>query len=192
MGDIELIKEIVDNNNYTAFKELIDRYQRLVITTCKGFVSSYADAEDIAQDVFIELFESLPEFRHESKLSTWIYRIAVNKSLNFIRKKKREVLMSNFFGTSKSGQFNRNDETERTDNADYQIDFREQKNALKMAINKLPENQRIAFILAKYQDLTYNEISEVMGVSLPSVESLLFRAKVNLQKYLKNFRKADS
>jgi len=186
MNDIELIKEIIDNNNHGAFRVLIEKYQKMVVTTCKGFVSSYADAEDIAQDVFIELFESLPEFRHESKLSTWIYRISVNKSLNHIRKRKREVLFNAILPSNKTNRVVNIEDSDRTDNADYKIDMKEQQMVLKSAINKLPDNQRIAFILSKYQELSYKEISEVMGVSVSSVESLLFRAKVNLQKHLKH------
>lgn len=189
MTDQQLVEQILSNNNQQAFEELVNRYQSLVVKTCRGFVNSYADAEDLAQEVFIEIFQSLSGFRSESKLSTWIYRIAVNKSLNFVRKQKRGNFMQsieNFFAGKSNGKNSLDIEDESTTNPERAVISRENKIMLKNAINSLPENQRIAFILSKYQDLSYKEISEVMSVSLPSVESLLFRAKANLQKHLTN------
>lgn len=189
MTDRELIDQILTQNSQKAFEELVNKYQPLVAKTCLGFVSSQADAEDLTQDVFIEVFESLDSFRSESKISTWLYRIAVNKSLNFIRKQKREKMfrsIESFFTTK--GE--RSETLELIDkggaSADRKIEAFENKQMLKNAINSLPDNQRIAFILSKYQDLSYKEIAEVMSVSLSSVESLLFRAKANLQKKLIN------
>lgn len=189
MTDKELIDQILTQNSRKAFEELVNKYQPLVAKTCLGFVSSQADAEDLTQDVFIEVFESLDSFRSESKISTWLYRIAVNKSLNYIRKQKREKMfrsIENFFTTK--GE--RSEPLELIDkggaSADRKIEAFENKQMLKNAINSLPDNQRIAFILSKYQDLSYKEIAEVMSVSLSSVESLLFRAKANLQKKLMN------
>jgi RNA polymerase sigma-70 factor (ECF subfamily) len=190
MNDHELIVQITQHNDHSAFATLVDRYQKMVVNTCRGFVSSYADAEDLAQEVFIELFESLPEFRNESKLSTWIYRIAVNKSLNFIRKKKRESVFSSFtsfFETNDRQQAKDFNDPRSSDEADRQVNSMELHKALKDAINRLPKNQRIAFILNKYQDLSYKEVADVMDVSLSSVESLLFRAKMNLQQLLSGF-----
>ncbi|MDX9846455.1 MAG: sigma-70 family RNA polymerase sigma factor [Tenuifilaceae bacterium] len=188
MSDKELIDDILQHNSQKAFEELVNRYQPMVTKTCLGFVNSLADAEDLAQEVFIEVFESLKGFRSEAKISTWIYRIAVNKSLNQVRKQKRDRIfrsIENFF-TSKNDVneplqvLNRDGE-----NADSNLERSENKRMLKQAINALPENQRIAFILSKYQELSYKEIADVMGVSLSSVESLLFRAKSNLQGNLK-------
>lgn len=191
MTDQDLIQQVTENNDHNAFAMLVDRYQKLVVNTCRGFVSNYADAEDLAQDVFIELFESLPDFRHESKLSTWIYRIAVNKSLNFVRKRKRETFfdsITSIFGSSEGKNDNSSIDFSSNE-ADTDIKSKEQRVELKRAINALPENQKIAFILNKYQDLSYKEVSEVMEITLSSVESLLFRAKGNLQKSLSNFYK---
>jgi RNA polymerase sigma-70 factor (ECF subfamily) len=191
MDDCILVQRILDNNDHKAFAELMDKYQRMVVTTCRGFVTSYHEAEDLAQDVFVELYESLPGFRKESKLSTWIYRIAVNKSLNQIRKKKREtsIFNLNLFGKGEGKETAFQVVSTSDTEADYSIVSAESKRALKEAINKLPENQRVAIILSKYQDLSYKEIAEVMDVSLSSVESLLFRAKANLRKYLADYQK---
>lgn len=89
MTDAELIQCVIDHDE-TAFKLLVEKYQSLVFNACYHLIRQYSDAEDIAQDVFIEAFESIHQFRQESKLSTWLYRIAINKSLNHLRKNKWE------------------------------------------------------------------------------------------------------
>jgi len=192
MEDRELVQKIIQNNDHAAFSLLVDKYQKLVVNTCRGFVDSYTDAEDLSQDVFIELFESLPNFRNESKLSTWIYRIAVNKSLNYIRKRKRESFFGGFslpFNTQeKETQINQPIASASSE-ADHSLKTKELHTAIKGAINSLPKNQQIAFVLNKYQDLSYKEVAEVMDISLSSVESLIFRAKGNLQGLLSDFYK---
>jgi RNA polymerase sigma-70 factor, ECF subfamily len=195
MDDHELIQRILKNNDHSAFALLVDKYQKMVVNTCRGLVYSYADAEDLSQDVFVELFESLPNFRNESKLSTWIYRIAVNKSLNFVRKRKRETFISSItsiFGASEQQYAFISNNTDSSIEADQGINSKELHSTLKQAINSLPKNQKIAFILNKYQDLSYKEVADVMDISLSSVESLIFRAKGNLQIKLSGFYKNNS
>ncbi|MCB8963896.1 MAG: sigma-70 family RNA polymerase sigma factor [Bacteroidales bacterium] len=192
MDDSTLVRRIVDENDHKAFSEIMDKYQRMVMATCRGFVASHSEAQDLTQDVFIELYESLSGFRHESKLSTWIYRIAVNKSLNYLRKKKRESLFVSFgFGTKDRSELSPATHPIAAASAEpgFGLEELEMKAMLKNAMRKLPENQRIAFILSKYQDLSYREIAEVMEVSVASVESLLFRAKTNLRKFLIDSKK---
>jgi len=187
MTDQQIVEQILTQNHQKAFEELVNRYQPLVVKTCRGFVNSYADAEDLAQEVFIEVFQSLDSFRNESKLSTWLYRIAVNKSLNFVRKNKRASVMQsieNFFTGKGNGAEALQIEDNSSQTPEKNMIAKENRQILKSAINNLPDNQRIAFILSKYQDLSNKEIAEVMNVSLSSVESLLFRAKTNLQKQL--------
>lgn len=194
LTDSELIEDILDNNSQKAFEELVNRYQPLVTRTCLGFVNRYADAEDITQEVFIEVYQSLKNFRKESKLSTWLYRIAVNKSLNFIRKQKLHNNLRSIENFFTAGNSSKSESIEiaspKSADADWNIEQEEDKQMLKRAINSLAENQRIAFVLSKYHDLSYKEIAEVMSTTLSSVESLLFRARQNLQsKLLKEINK---
>lgn len=186
LSDSELVEQINSKNSRKAFDELISRYQLRVMRICQGFVLHSADAEDLTQEVFIEVFRSINRFRGDSQLSTWLYRIAVNKSLNFLKKKKRENVMQSIEGFFFKGE--KEQSLQLSDNgqfaADKGIEAYESKRILKGAINSLPENQRTAFILSKYQELSYKEIAEVMGLSISSVESLLFRAKGGLQKRL--------
>jgi RNA polymerase sigma-70 factor, ECF subfamily len=185
--DKELIDDFRTNQSRKAFDELFSRYQLSVNRICQGFVANHTDAEDLTQEVFVEVFQSIGGFRGEAQFSTWLYRVAVNKSINFLRKKKRGKIFQSiegYFGVGQKGDsaFQFSDQGHFA--ADKHLDANDLKFALKRAINGLPENQRVAFILAKYQDLSYKQIAEVMDVSLPSVESLLFRAKANLQKKL--------
>lgn len=155
-----------------------------------GFVHSYADAEDIAQDVFVEIYQSIQNFRGEAGLSTWIYRIAVNKSLNFLRKAGRRKVFS-FFGNNEGGSDNqiKTLASGREYCPDEELQKSEKSKAISQAMNKLPASQETAFILSKYDELSYQEIAEVMDISVSSVESLLFRARQNLRKSLLKFYK---
>lgn len=184
MSDKELIEQIL-NGDENLFRHLIDKYKQQVHRTCYGFTQSQTDAEDVAQEVFIEVFESLSAFRHESQFSTWIYRIAVNKSLNHLRKQKRRAFMQNLEDILlRKGSALTNECIDDHRLPDDFTDPEENIKNLKMALNKLPNNQKIAITLYTYEMLSYKEISEVMSVSTSSVESLIFRSKKNLRKIL--------
>ena len=182
MDEKEIIKGLMEGESRT-FKELVDQYQVPVFNTCLGIVHNRHDAEDIAQDVFIEIFRSVPGFRSDSKLSTWIYRIAVNKSINSVRKQKWQKWLTPieqlFSGKSESEFLSTS-----TTLPSSEIEKQQRIQHLYAAMDALPENQRIAFTLNKYDELSYLEISEIMNLSVSSVESLIHRAKVNLQKKL--------
>ncbi|MBE9469581.1 MAG: RNA polymerase sigma factor [Bacteroidetes bacterium] len=187
MTDKDLIKAI-KNNDQQAFKQLVENNQQLVVNICNGFLHNIADAEDIAQEVFIEIFLSVNKFREDAKLSTWLYRIAVNKSLNHIRNNKKHKILNSIDNISGSDKKTENDLPDvNASQPEKIIEDKEQSEILNYSINTLAKNQKIAFTLNKYDDLSYKQISEIMGVSLSSVESLMHRAKKNLQKKLFHF-----
>jgi|WetSurMetagenome_2_1015567.scaffolds.fasta_scaffold258631_2 RNA polymerase sigma-70 factor, ECF subfamily len=173
----------------SAFRQIVEKYKLMVINTCNGFLHDRQDAEDTAQEVFTEAFLSLSGFRNEAKISTWLYRIAVNKSLNVLRSRKRKqwlVKLEDVLGMSKQT-------TSLEDHHPGSImEAKEQADILHKAINSLPENQRIAFTLHKFDDMPYTEIAEVMNLTLSSVESLIHRAKINLQKKLLHYYNSDN
>lgn len=191
MKEQELIQTI-QKGNEEAFRKLVEKYQLLVVNTCKSFVHQVPDAEDLAQEVFIEIFHSAHKFRGDSKLSTWIYRIAVNKSLNFVRDNKRRSLFqtigNTLFGTIKNVEV---PTLAIADRPDLDLENNQRREILYRAIDELPDRQRIAFSLSKFDDLSYREIAEVMQLSISSVESLIYRAKINLQKKLYNCYKKE-
>jgi RNA polymerase sigma factor (sigma-70 family) len=173
-----------------SFQEIYETYKNKVFNTVISYLQNKEDAEEITQDVFIEIYRSLNRFEGRSSLSTWIYRISVNKSLDFIKsknRKKRFAFLTELFDGA--GYI-------RNDHQDFQhpgviLENKEKAAVLFKAINKLPENQKTAFILSKSENLSYTEISEVMKMTVSSVESLLFRAKQNLQKNLNEYYKND-
>lgn len=178
-------KEIIENllkGNQECFRELIDNYQSMVLNTCNSFVHNKDDAHDITQEVFIEVYSSINSYKHKAKLSTWIYRIAVNKSLNFIRdNKKRNIFRSieNFFSKEQNTELQISDNTDLYNNDEVD---NERVELLHNTINSLSKNQKIAFSLHKFEKLPYKQIAEVMELSLAAVESLIHRANKNVQK----------
>jgi RNA polymerase sigma-70 factor (ECF subfamily) len=183
MTDQELITGIV-NHDKPVIQFLVNKYHKQVITTAFHFVHDMDDAEDLAQDVCIEILESIGKFKRSSSLSTWIYRVTVNKSLNFVRKNKRKQLVKQFETFFHKADGNSGTIISEPSAPDNSYDNNERKRILDTAINSLPENQKTAFILSKYEELSYKEITEIMNLSLASVESLLQRARQNLQKKL--------
>lgn len=174
----------------SAYSKLIDDYQQRVFATCISFVPNKEDAEDIAQEVFVEVFNSIGKFKGHSKLSTWIYRIATNKCLEFIRKKntkKRfaflQSIMGNEIPMDKTKYFT------EMNHPGIILENKEKSETLFLAINQLSEDQRAVFTLSKIDGMSHKEIGEIINKSVSSVEALMFRAKKNLQGLLENFYK---
>ncbi|WP_298420065.1 RNA polymerase sigma factor [uncultured Kordia sp.] len=175
-----------------AFSRLLDEYEQRVFHTCLSFVPNKEDAEDIAQEVFVEVFKSIHNFKGNAKLSTWMYRIATNKSLEFIRKKntkKRFAFMQSIFGNEipldKTVYFT------EMNHPGVLLENKEKSETIFKAIHQLPEAQKVVFTLNKVEGLPYKEVAEITEKSISSVESLLFRAKKNLQKILDDFYKNE-
>ena len=182
MSEWILIEQLKQGNE-AAFKKIVEAWQDMVYNTALGIIQNAEDAEDIAQDVFVQVYESINTFKGESKFSTWLYRIAVTKTMDHIRRKKRKkrfAFIQSIFGV--------NDEIAH-DPPDFQhpgvvLDKKETASELFKAIELLPESQKIAFTLNKLEGLNYQEVSDIMNTTVPSVESLLHRAKNNLKKNL--------
>lgn len=169
-----------------AFRDLVSQFNGAIFNTASGILQNMEDAEDITQEVFMEVFRSVEGFKGQSKLSTWIYRITVSKSLEMIRKRNRKKR----FGLMKSLEEIRVEpvpELTAFYHPGVRLENKEHAAILFKSINKLPEKQKAAFILHKMEDLSYSEIAEVMNMSLSSIESLLFRARQNLRIYLSDY-----
>lgn len=172
---------LLKSGNQSAFKTLVEEHQQFVFTTCLGIVHNKYDADDLTQDVFIQAFHSIHSFRADAKLSTWLCRMAINKSLNFVRDNKRKQFFQSIVSVDENSL---SDESSDFWGAEKELEICSQK--LHKAIDALPKKQRTAFVLCKYDEMSYKEIAEVMEISLSSVESLLFRARKSLQKKLIN------
>lgn len=176
-----LIERLKTNDN-DAFRTLVKLYHEKIYQICYGFLRNKEDAEDITQDVFIEILKSIHFFRGESSINTWIYRIAVTRSLNLIKKNK----IKNFAHSLEQILLFKQSEPISHNEPFSQLTQKEQAKIIQIEIDKLPKNQKIAFTLHKYNDHSYSEVAEIMNTSLSSVESLIHRAKIKLKEKLKN------
>jgi RNA polymerase sigma-70 factor (ECF subfamily) len=189
MNDTELIHRIIDKD-HLAFKGLVDQHQHLVINVCYNLIGNRQDAEDVAQEVFLQAYKSADKFRQESKISTWLYRIAVNRSLNFVRDNKRFRWLKSLTSLPEDeGQ--RAEEVPASDSArpDVKLEMKERNAMVQKAIDSLPGKQRAAFVLHEYEGLSYQEIAEILHRPLSSVASLIHWAKLNLQRKLIRYLK---
>jgi RNA polymerase sigma factor (sigma-70 family) len=166
-----------------SFRWLVENYQAAVYNTVLGIVQSASDAEDIAQEVFIQVFRSIEQFKGESKLSTWVYRIATTKSLDFLRGKKSKKRFAFFHRLGLPGE-DREMEITEFHHPGVAAEQKETAALLFRAIAKLPDNQKTAFILTRLEQLSHAETSNIMKITIPAVESLLHRARLNLKKIL--------
>lgn len=187
MSEKDLIQSL-QRGDQRAFSAFIDLYQDRVYSCAIGIVQQEQDAEDIAQEVFIEVYRSIVNFKSESSLSTWIYRITINKAVDFQKKKHRKKRFG-FLVPLWGNDNEQNIEIPDFRHPGIDLEHQELSNMLFKAVNKLPERQKVAFILNKLEHKNYQEISAIMELTLSSVESLLFRAKKNLQEYLTDYHK---
>ncbi|MDP2303158.1 MAG: sigma-70 family RNA polymerase sigma factor [Ignavibacteria bacterium] len=175
------IIEHLKNGDEFIYKYVYDQYSRMVYSVCFRMTGNKEEAEDVTQDVFIKLFNSINYFHEDSKLSTWIYQITVNTSLNRLRRKKVINFLSLNFWEDEKGE-----KEMAVDNItpETNLEKSEIQQIVQEAINSLPAKQKTAIILSRYEELSYKEISKVMELGVSAVESLIFRAKENLAKKL--------
>ncbi|MEO6670737.1 MAG: RNA polymerase sigma factor [Ferruginibacter sp.] len=183
MIEQELIDQLAQKSEM-AFKWLVESYSKVVFNTILNILQDEAEAEDAAQEVFIKIYESIGSFRKDCSLSTWIYRIAINKALDKLRKRKRKEHLQQIIpwwmpSENKSGKVTFH-------HPGILLEKKEKAAALFSAIDSLPEKQKIAFTLIKVQGMRYDEVSAIMDQHIKAVESLISRAKQNLQQKLKN------
>lgn len=188
MNDRDFILSL-QNGDQHAFRLLVETWQHMVYNTVLSIVQDVQEAEDVAQEVFIQVFQSIKGFRGDAKLSTWIYRVAVTKALDAERKKKSKKRMANLRRWVGMGE--KEDEPVQFHHPGVALDNKERASLLFSAMQKLPENQRIAFTLIKAEGLSYEETAAIMNITIKAVEALMHRAKDNLKKYLRHYYSQD-
>jgi RNA polymerase sigma-70 factor (ECF subfamily) len=170
------------------FNAIYETLKHRVYNTVLSYLQSAEDAQEVTQDVFLEVHQKLPSFREEAQISTWVYRIAINKSLDFLRfknRKKRFAFLTSLWHPE-SGEL-------QYDQSDFihpgiQLERKEQAKYLFKALNELTESQKTAFILIYIESLPYADAAKIMEVSVKALESLVQRAKKTLREKLKNNR----
>ena len=177
VSDLELVQE-VRKGKRQAFTELMRRYQKRVYWTARRIVGGHEEADDIAQETFIKAYLALDNFRGDSTFFTWIYRIAVNLSLNAVRKHQvvryvRQSEIVNWLLPTK-------------ENPDDAMIARETMSLVERAIAELPEKQRSVFVMRFYEELPYEEISKILHTSVGGLKANYFHAVRKVQDFLKN------
>ncbi len=185
INETELVERLKQGDEI-AFKTIVEQWQDMVYNTILGIVQNETEAEDLAQDVFIKVFEKINTFKGDSKFSTWLYRIATTTALDHLRSKKRKKR----FGFLQSLTGSGGDEKEQVPDFHHpgiSLDNKERAAVLFKAIDSLPENQKSAYTLHKLEGLSYREVSEVLNTTVSAVESLMSRANQNLRKHLEEY-----
>jgi RNA polymerase sigma-70 factor (ECF subfamily) len=179
----ELVARAAEGDQY-AFQILVNRHQTSVLNLTYRFLGDKQKSEDLAQETFLQVWRAAKSFKGKSKFTTWLYRICVNLCLNEIRAARRKNWLRFFRNLSDSKGPQDESLLDEALNAEDLLLARERSRQISNALQTLPENQRIALILKRYEGLSYEEIAGVLGCSIPAVESLLVRAKRTLQNKL--------
>lgn len=176
--ELKLIQEF-KNGNEQAFNQLVLRYQEKIYWIIRRMINDHDEADDVTQSVFIKAYQSLKTFKGESSFYTWIYRIAINLSLNEIRRKKLRKTFS--FGEQESVQLQSNEPHPLE-----LLERNEQRALIQKAIELLPEKQKKVFVLRYYEELPYEEISKILHTSVGGLKANYFYAVKKIGEFLKH------
>jgi RNA polymerase sigma-70 factor, ECF subfamily len=174
--DAEADNSIVDRylaGDMTAFDELMIRYERQIYRVCYRFVNNRDDAMDLAQEVFIKAFEHLPNFRRESSMKTWLYRIAMNHCINHVKKNAREFVQI----TENVGSMSASVHSE--------MEEREKREQFRLLVKRLPPKQKAILEMRIHEQLSYEEIATMSGRSISTIKASVFFALEKLRKLVK-------
>jgi len=183
-GDAEDVRlmRLVGRGDTAAFEELIERHQSLVAGTVARMLGSNSDVEDIAQQVFIRVWKSAGRYVARARFTTWLLKITRNLVFNELRRSKRHAQVPI---QTEPGAEERPLEDEAAQAPDASLLEAELQQAIESAITQLPESQRMALILRRYEEMSYEEIGEILDLSVPAVKSVLFRARTELRERLR-------
>ena len=189
-GDDENVRLMlrVREGDVKAFEQLVDLNQRSVIGTVARMLNNLDDAHDVAQQVFVRVWRSAARYEPSAKFTTWLYTITKNLVFNEIRRRgrKREVSME-----QQEEELHREHAAPNRTNPDTVVEQSELEAAIDRAIQSLPEKQRLAVSLRRYDDMPYEQICDILGMSLSAVKSLLFRARGDLKEKLAGYLDVD-
>lgn len=186
-NDEYLLQSIAKKDSF-AFEQLVNKYKDKIINITYRYTNNYFDSDDLAQEVFLNVWKYAPGFRYKSKFSTWLYRITINVCLNY--KKKKEIHNKYF-----SDNYENPDDVSGKSQKNYEADAHKLlgdkavSESIKKAMEELPPRQKAALILCIFEGNSYKEISDIMGLSLSAVESIIYRAKQGLKDILMRSRK---
>ncbi|MCK5013848.1 MAG: sigma-70 family RNA polymerase sigma factor [Candidatus Omnitrophica bacterium] len=181
--DVCLMLEFQEGNK-ASFETLMHKYFPRLLNFIYRYVSSREAAQDLTQEVFIRVYKSGSGYKPQSKFQTWVFTIARNLSLNELRRNKHRTVSLDATFSSDDGEMRRQVEDPNSVSPDEDLLRREKAVAVKAAIDDLPENQRVAVLLRRYEQFSYEEIARTMNISPKAVKSLLSRARESLKTKL--------
>ena len=182
-SDAELV-DLFKMGNKDVFNQLLERYEKKVYNLAYRMLSNREDARDITQEAFLKAYFALPNFRGDSALATWLYRIATNLCLDLLRQRKNNIAFSlDEPLQTEEGMLERQLAAPQ-EGPEGIMEQRELQRLLQQLINTLPPEQRLVLVLREFQEQTYEEISAALGCSLGTVKSRLSRARSALGKKL--------
>jgi len=171
-----------------AFEILVDRHQTSVLNVIYRFIGDRTQAKDLAQEVFLRVWQSAKHYEPKAKFTTWLYRITANLSINELKSARRRRWLPFHRSEGSETAIEETFSNEALSPEDLLLQ-KERNRQISDALQSLPDNQRMAIVLKRYDGLSYNEIAEILDCSVSAVESLIVRAKRRLHKKLKNFLK---
>jgi len=172
-----------------AFDILVSRHQTSVLNLIYRFIGDRTQAKDFAQEVFLRVWQAAKSYKPKAKFTTWLYRITANLCFNELKSSRRKKWFSFRQSHDQSGDTIEEALSDGAPSAEDLLIEKERSRQISDALRSLPDNQRMALVLKRYDDLSYAEIAQIIGCSVSAVESLLVRAKRTLQEKLKNFNK---
>jgi RNA polymerase sigma-70 factor (ECF subfamily) len=178
--DWELVARVASGDR-AAFADLVERHHRRLLRVCERLLGDAEEARDAVQEVFLKVLTKAGGFRPRALVSTWLYRVAVNHCLNVLRRRRLRRWVSLSAAEDEEGSAPFEPPEERAD-PHRQLDARRQWQRVQRAIDGLPPSQRAVLVLARFEELSYKEIAETLGISLGAVESRLFRAMRALER----------
>ncbi len=187
LDDAEIMLRVRDGD-VAGYEYLVQKYRRAMVGFMYRMVRNQAIGEELAQEVFLRVYRSRATYRAEARFTTWLYRIATNLGVNYARDNKLESAASNVYLDAVDAETGtRPDVADSTPNIEQDIVRDERLKAIRAHVDALPERQRMAVIMHKYQELDYREIGRVLKLSESATKSLLFRAYETLRERLKDY-----
>jgi len=180
-SDSEVIRDYCENNSQVAANTFVRTHQKFVFSTAMRYLKNREDAEDASQEVFIKALRNLKNFRGDSNIKTWLYRITSNLCSNILRKQKLRNMFS--YGDDREDFY---DIADGNISAQKKLEIEEFENKFLNSLNELPKKQRETFALRYFEEMTYEEISGVLGTSVGGLKANYFQAVKKLSKYLKD------
>ncbi len=178
------LMQLTSAGDMVAFERLVERHQALVAGTVGRMLGDNSDVEDLAQQVFVRVWKSASRYQPRAKFTTWLLKITRNLVFNELRRRRRHSAIP-LQSDPESAEMQLKDEL--ATGPDEILLEHELQRAIESAIFELPESQRMAVVLRRYQELSYEEIADVLEQSVPAVKSLLFRARTQLRERLKGY-----